>query len=269
MIFAGYGFPHVNGSIGFDGSNVKGDTPMNPKTKVATALTAAMMLAVPGLAMSEGGKTYRVTITNLTAGQAFTPPVLLTHTKRTSIFSVGYPASAEIQAIAENGDTMPLQMALANDVQVHQVVAGMAPLVPANNPGGTGFASSATFEITTHGSAKFLSFASMLICTNDGFTGLDTVRLPRRSKTVYSKSYDARTETNTEDFADIVPPCQGLIGVSSDDAGTGMTNPELAEDGVIIPHAGINGGNDLLPAAHNWGDPVAKIKIERVRNYDD
>jgi len=242
---------------------------MITKTKAAKALTAAILLAVPGLAMSEAGKTYRVTISNLTAGQAFTPPVLLTHSKRTGIFSVGDPASVGIREIAENGNSAPLQESLSSDVHVHQVVAGSAPLVPANNPGGTGFGSSATFEITTHGSAKFLSFASMLICTNDGFTGLDTVRLPRHSKTVYSVAYDARTEANTEDFADIVPPCQGLIGVSSDDAGTGMSNPLLAEDGIIIPHAGINGGTDLLPEVHGWGDPVAKIEIERVRISDD
>ena len=266
VIIAGYGFPHVNGSIDFDGSNVKGDIPMNSQTKAATALAAAILLAVPGLAMSEGGKTYKVTITNLTAGQAFTPPVLLTHSKNTGIFTVGDPASFEIQQIAENGNNAPLQMALGSDVHVHQVVAGTAPLVPANNPGQTGFGNSATFEITTRGSAKFLSFASMLICTNDGFTGLDSVRLPRHKKTVYSVAYDARTEANTEDFADIVPPCQGLVGVSSDDAGTGMSNPLLAEDGIIIPHAGINGGADLLPEVHGWGDPVAKIEIERVRN---
>ena len=46
-------------------------------------------------------------------------------------------------------------------------------------------------------------------------------------------------KVNTEDFADIVPPCQGLIGVGSDDEGTGMSNPDLAEGGVIAHHTGI------------------------------
>ena len=109
----------------------------------------------------------------------------------------------------------------------------------------------------------------MLICTNDGFTGIDTVKLPSKKRTVYSVAYDARTEQNTEDFADMVPPCQGLIGVSSDDMGTGMTNPLLAEDGIVIPHAGINGGADLQPVVHGWGDPVAKIVIERMKHDDD
>ena len=118
--------------------------------------------------------------------------------------------------------------------------------------------------ITTHGQAKFLSFASMLICTNDGFTGLDTIRLSTKNMTVFSVAYDARTETNTEDFADIVPPCQGLIGVSSADAGTDVSNSALVEDGTVIPHAGIVGGDDLVPSVHGWHDPVAKITIKRV-----
>ena len=231
----------------------------------------ASILLVPGLAKSDEGSTYKVTIINLTPGQPFTPPVLLTHTKATGIFALGEAASFEIQEIAENGNSMPLQIALAGDVDVHDLVAGMAPIVPANNPGGTMFESSATFMITTRGKAKFLSFASMLICTNDGFTGLDAVRLSKKKMTVYSVAYDARTETNTEDFIDMVPPCQPLIGVLSPDMdpGTGTTDPALAEGGIIIPHVGILGGDDLLPDVHGWSDPVAKIVIERMSDDDD
>lgn len=239
---------------------------MNSRLLVSVACSIAVMLLLPELARSEGGKTYKVTITNLTSGQPFSPPVLVTHSKRTGIFSVGDAASEGIQAIAENGNNGPLLAALGEDANVHQVVEGMAPLVPAHDPGGTGFENSVTFEITAHGRARFLSFASMLICTNDGFTGLDTVKLPRFKKTLYSAGYDTRTEINTEDFVDIVPPCQGLIGVASDDPGTGTSDPALAEDGVIIPHIGIIGGVDLLPHVHGWSDPVAKIEIERVRH---
>ncbi len=237
------------------------------RQKTISALTlvgVASILLVPGLANSEEGSTYKVTITNLTPGQAFTPPVLVTHSTRTGIFTLGEAASSEIQAIAENGNNAPLLAALGVNVEVHEVVEGMAPLVPANNPGGTMFDSSATFMITTKGKAKFLSFASMLICTNDGFTGLDSIKLGKKKMTVFSVAYDARTEMNTEDFANMVPPCQGLIGVSSGEGGTGMTEPMLAEDGVVIPHVGIIGGDDLLPAVHGWGDPVAKIVIEKM-----
>ncbi|MDH3612044.1 MAG: spondin domain-containing protein [Gammaproteobacteria bacterium] len=237
------------------------------KTRITyTLFGMASLLLLPALAMASGGNKYKVTITNLTPGQPFTPPVLVVHNNRTGIFDLGEEASAEIQAIAENGNNEPLVTALAGDVYVRQWVEGTAPIVPANNPGGTPFESSASFTISPHGNARYLSIVSMLICTNDGFMGIDTVRLPVKKRTVYAVAYDARTETNTEDFADMVPPCQGLIGVSSDDMGTGMTDPLLTEEGTVIPHVGIHGGVDLKPQVHGWSDPVAEIVIERVRH---
>ena len=167
---------------------------MHIKQKAISTLTIvgiASILLVPGLAKSEEGRTFKVTITNLTPGQAFTPPVLLTHSEETGIFTLGEEASSEIQAIAENGNNEPLVTAVTGDVDVHAVVEGTAPLVPANDPAVTGFESSATFMITTRGKAKFLSFASMLICTNDGFTGLDTIKLSKKKLTVFSVAYDA------------------------------------------------------------------------------
>jgi hypothetical protein len=115
--------------------------------------------------------------------------------------------------------------------------------------------------------AKFLSFASMLICTNDGFTGVDSLQLPDGTGervVVRTNGYDAGTERNTEDFADIVPPCQGLVGVSSGEPGTGVSNPSLAEGGVIHHHGGIAGGADLVPAIHGWSDPVAEVTVVRT-----
>ena len=88
----------------------------------------------------------------------------------------------------------------------------------------------------------------MLICTNDGFTGLDGVALPTRAgetATFFTTGFDSGTEMNTEDFADIVPPCQGLIGVSSGEPGTGTSNPAIATDDVIEVHQGIVGGTSM------------------------
>ena len=44
-----------------------------------------------------------------------------------------------------------------------------------------------------------------------------------------------------------------------------MSNPLLAEDGIVIPHVGILGGVDLVQDVHAWSDPVARIEIERIR----
>ena len=133
------------------------------------------------------------------------------------------------------------------------------------------FPDSVTFMVSSAAGAKYLSFVSMLICTNDGFTGVDGVPLPKRvgeSVTSFTAGYDAGTEINTEDLADMVPPCQGLIGVLDDEgeSGTGMSDPELAEGGVIHHHDGVLGGADLVPEVHGWdvNAPVAEVVIERV-----
>jgi hypothetical protein len=114
---------------------------------------------------------------------------------------------------------------------------------------------------------RHLSWVSMLICTNDGFTGLNGLELPKkvgRSVRVTTNGYDSHTEQNTEDFANIVPPCQGLIGVSSGEPGTGVSDPALAEGGVIADHEGIKGGSDLSPAVHGWTNPVAEVTVKAI-----
>ena len=75
---------------------------MNSKYITVAALGLALTLLVPSEARSDGGTTYEVTITNLTAGQPLTPPILVTHTRKTGIFQVGEAASDAIQQIAEN-----------------------------------------------------------------------------------------------------------------------------------------------------------------------
>lgn len=233
---------------------------------VAAAITIAALNPVAASA-DPPVATYEVTITNLTPGQPFTPPVLAVHRASTDVFTVGEAASAEVAAIAENGNNAPLELALAGDKHVASQVSGTAPLVPAGTPGAAMFDDTVTLTVTGDTGAKYLSWVSMLVCTNDGFTGIDGLRLPKGvgdSVTVTTQGYDAGSEVNTEDFADIVPPCQGLIGVMSDDPGTGMSDPTLAEGGVISHHGGIVGGVDLVPGVHGWADPVASVEIVRV-----
>jgi Spondin_N len=235
---------------------------------LAVAVAALVFLATVSSAVAAAPvATYEVTIENLTAGQPLTPPVVAAHRAATGMFTVGQPASFALKEIAENGNLAPMVAQLGADKHASDSVAAAAPLVPAGLPGSAMFGDSVTLTVTASEGAKFVSFASMLICTNDGFTGVDSLRLPKDvgdAVVVRSAGYDAGTETNTEDFADIVPPCQGLVGVSSGEPGTGMSNPALAEGGVIRHHPGIAGGADLVPAIHGWTDPVAEITVERV-----
>ena len=233
-----------------------------------TALIAILGVGIAGIPESNAAKTqmYEVTVTNITPGQPITPPLLVTHSKDVSLFTVGETASEQLQQLAENGNAKLLVEKLNGKSGVTDIVTGsVGHLIPANDPGDTDLQYSETFTVSADGKTKYLSFASMLVCTNDGIAGIDSVRLPYFSeKTVYAMAYDVRTEMNTEDFADLVPPCAAESGTSSSDKGTGATNPAIAEDGVIIPHPGIFGDDDLSQRAHGWDGPVVRIDIVRM-----
>ncbi len=232
------------------------DAPIEPQLDDNVALTSADARKGPKQV------TYAVTVTNLTTGQPFTPPVAITHHNRFDVFSTGHAASPEVQAIAENGNIQPLVDLASASNRVAEVVVAAGP-VPPILPG-----ESRTFEINGAPSARRLSIVSMLICSNDGFTGLDAPHLNGpvgSSWTWYASAYDAGTEENTESFADLVPPCPALTGVPSSVPGTGMSNPLLATSDPISMHPGVAGLADLQPGLHGWSGPVAMITATRIR----
>jgi hypothetical protein len=225
---------------------------------------AAVALAVTTLTTAAGAggpTTYQVTITNLSTGQWFTPPAAATHRPEFSLWSVGNSATVAVKEIAENGNLDAAVGAFEAspfvlDWKVTPSPSGPPPLAPG---------ASVTFEITAPAKAQF-SFASMLICTNDGFTGVDSISLPPGNQRLIRDldAYDAGTEINTEAWADLVPPCAQLTGFG-DQGGTGVSNPTLFENGVITHHPGIAGVADLVPGVHGWDNPIARIEITRVR----
>jgi hypothetical protein len=143
----------------------------------------------------EAACTYDVTVQNLTGGQALTPPVVATYTTEIYVSRVGWPASSAVQAIAENGNNTPLLDTLAGASYVFDSrPAGDGPLVPVSDPGGAGHPNATSTTITADYDVNFLSLIATLICTNDGLTGLNTVRLPAAGSEVYlTAGYDAGT----------------------------------------------------------------------------
>ncbi len=225
---------------------------------LALALLASFAAVAPAAATGRHAPdyTYRVTVENLTENQMLTPVVAATHSSSFRVFKRGQEASNGVQQLAENGGVPVLVDELNGNSKVETVaVLGSGPIAPGD---------SASSLITTDGHHRRLSVAAMLICTNDGFAGRSSVRLPARvgnERTFYARAYDAGTEINTQDYSDLVPPCDGR-------GETGASNPDLAEDGVIRRHAGIVAGvGDLTVADHGWDEPVLKITVERVRTY--
>lgn len=228
---------------------------ISQKSGFRLLLAAILSLALVAVATlpAQGGaeKTYRVTVTNLTSGQPMTPFVVAAHSGSTSIFDAGSPASPGLQAVAENGMVPVLVAELeANDRVGAVSVAGSAPVAPGE---------SVSTEITSTPGARKISVSGMLICTNDGFAAIDAGQLNSNGKaqTLYGFAYDAGTEVNTENYADLVPPCDGL-------GQTGATNPALAENGVVHAHDGIVGIADLSPGVHGWSGAVIAVAIEQL-----
>jgi hypothetical protein len=208
--------------------------------------------------------TYRVTFLNLTGGQPFSPPVAVTHHKDLRVFEVGRLVSDEVAAIAVGGDQIPLFNRLRGARGVTDVIDLGRPITPRGIVRGA-FTDSVTFDIKARPGDK-LSFVTMLICTNDGFTGLDAAELPSRGAQAYLvDAYDAGRENNTEQSQDIVDPCSGLGPVMLDgdpddnNDATVATHPRQR----IKHHGGIGGVGDL-GNLHEWVAAVAVIVVVKL-----
>ena len=190
-----------------------------------------------------------VTITNLTKGQVFSPPIIATHHRRlTPLFELGAKASDELAALAEDGKTGPLEKIWKDDPLVKEVVTAGDPIPPGE---------SATVYINASYSYDNMTVAGMLVSSNDAFFALNGVKLSRYDwKTYQSAAYDAGSEDNNEMCAFIPgPPCMN---------GAGMRDTDGAE-GYVYIHSGIHGSADLMASVRDWNNPVAKITVRRVR----
>lgn len=215
-----------------------------------------------------GSRAYRVTVTNLTRGQPFTPPAVALHRPSVEVFSVGDPANEPTRQVAENGNLGPLSALIGDTNAIRGSAVAGEPLVPEADPGRTDLPYFSELQVSADASATKLTFISMLIATNDGIVGLDTVDLPtevNESKTLYANGYDVGTERNTELFSDIVPPAKTLI-LGGEPEGTDRSDPDIAEDGVITPHPGIQGVGNLPPSVYDWREPAAMVQVERIES---
>ena len=110
---------------------------------------------------------------------------------------------------------------------------------------------------------NYISVASMLIPTNDGFFALNAERLPlgQRSAVFTSPVYDSGTEQNDEACASIPGPFFAECGGPG-----GGGAPEGSEEGYVHVHAGIHGIGDLDASARDWRNPAARIIIRPMMN---
>ncbi len=213
----------------------------------ATLLMVFILASGPSFAnQSYGGRTYEVTITNLTRGQIFSPPIVISHDRNFNLFSLGAPASDQIYPLAEDGDTGPLTKYITDLPSVFDYTVAEGPLLPGE---------SVILKITTRRHFRYVSAAGMLVTTNDAFFAIRDLRVPAWGKAIVDAIvYDAGSEANSEDCAYIPgPPC-GKGGVRDTDQA----------EGYIHIHAGIHGIADLIPSSEDWRNPAAVITVRPI-----
>ena len=210
---------------------------------------------------------FSVTIQNLATGQPLSPAIVATHKGDFKMFRVGRDASTEMEFIARDGNQMPMYDLLTDSRDVFDVVDVGLPLAPGGATVG-GFTDSVTFMIQGREGDK-LSLASMLICTNDGFVGLDRVKLPKKGSSVFTlHGYDAGVEDNTEMSTDIVDACSALgpLVLNGDPNGNENGAVNTVPRGVISAHGGVLGIGDL-GSVHQIPAGAVKVTVTRVSNF--
>jgi hypothetical protein len=194
---------------------------------------------------------YEITITNLTRGQVFSPPIVISHNRNFRLFTLGDAASDGLALLAEEGNPEELIDAL---IPKFDYAVADGPVLP-------GASESVTLEINKRGGSSLISVAGMLVTTNDAFFAVRDIWFLGKDKVIVEAlTYDAGSEQNSEN-CDFIPgpPC-----------GNSPAHDPAEPEGYVHIHAGTHGigpdGQDprVDPAIHDWRNPVAKITIRRI-----
>lgn len=219
-------------------------------TVAAAILVAGAAIAAPSVPT----QTYRVTIQNLAPlstdakSQALSSALVVIHDRSVDLFTVGDAANASVIAVAEDAITATGVAALTGVKGVFAVSSEGSSILPG---------SSSSFEVSVKGNERYLSLVSMLVNTNDAFTGLDAVLLTGGTKTYPIFALDAGSEVNDQLTASIPGPCCN-----------NATQAGVSESLMIRRHEGIVANvGDLTPALWGWpvNEPIALVTIERLR----
>lgn len=214
---------------------------------IIASLSFALLSGQAFAGFGYGQSMFRVTITNLTRGQIFSPPIVISHNRAFQLFETGEPAAYELSQLAEDGDPTGLIDLTENNPDVLDYAVSDGPVFPGQT---------VTIEVPAGLKFNRISLAGMLVTTNDGFVAVRGKSIPfgLQKTTFEAQAYDAGSEANSEECTYIPgPPC-GNAGVHD--------NSEA--EGYVHVHGGVHGTADLLPERDDWRNPVAEITIEYV-----
>jgi hypothetical protein len=228
------------------------------KTKLVAAVLTGLFSTV-SLAQD-----LSISLTNLTHGNHFTPLLVAAHTTTQHMFELGEAASSSLQAMAEGGDIA----FLSTDLQAVAADLVANPAAGLMSPGQT-----VQFDMSTQKENTTLSIVAMILPTNDGFVGIDSLSIPKKRGRYeyFLNGYDAGTEVNDEIINGAGAP--GAPGVPGDPLGAGGMNAtgvaQSENNQAVHVHRGVlgdtdssGGASDLDSRVHRWINPIARLIIE-------
>lgn len=246
LIFSGCGDDDASGGAGASSASTS--------VGVSSAMSSVALSSESSAASSSAPMAgYEVTVTNLSAAQPMSPLIVLLHRDQGSLYAVGTPASVALEHLAEGGDNAALLAETQTNATVQAVVGGNGLILP----GGSDTVTLSGME------TGCISFATMLVNTNDAFAGADcmdvSTLMPGESIHLNAIAFDAGTEANSEAAATIPGPAGGGegFGAERDDR-----NFVTAHGGVVTHDDGL--ATSALGYMHRWDNPVVRVKIERV-----
>jgi len=190
---------------------------------------------------------FTISFTNTSDSQPMTPPVVAIHNPPTGdagirFFEVGQPAIGQVIAIAEDGDNVPLVEVVTGQIAAGTIGDGGPAFPDPANPGPLVPGASASITLMPASDTQVLSFVSMVVCTNDGFSGVDSI--PLEEGTFFAPIYDAGSETNVLMLDYWVPPCGSDTNMSDDENGAITAHPGQFES--ENPAFDFEAGTELL-----------------------
>ncbi len=231
-----------------------------PSSSNSSSLTSSKSSSVVSSIAMKMTIKYSISITNLTAGQALSPAAIILHKPNYKTFDVGMPASLALEKIAEGGDNSLLLEDANNNIGTFMTTKGNGMILP-------GKSESITLDINIDEMDKAnlsLSLLTMLVNTNDAFTGLNSLVIGNMGigemMALDIVAYDSGTELNTESASTVPGPAV---------KGEGFNPMRDDVPSVVSLHSGAITNDDGLPTSalksiHRWDNPVARISITRL-----
>ncbi|MEL7328563.1 MAG: spondin domain-containing protein [Cyanobacteria bacterium J06634_6] len=242
---------------------------MNTSSLLRSAFTAAAITTATLLGNITTAEAVEVTVTidNLSPeeGIVLTPFWVGFHDGSYDLYDPGVAASEGLALIAEDGDVSLLSAAFSagNVDRVDGVITGSG--IGPGSPPLIGPGSSATLTLDVDEMTPFLSFASMILPSNDAFIGNESGTSHRLFDAdgnfigtdfvvIGSQIQDAGSEINDES-----PESVPLLGMAH------LVGP--TENSTVMAHPGFEAGGNILSAfpGADFKDslyPLARIRVE-------